>query len=274
MEGLIPPVIIEILANIKEFTAKKNEVLHGMDELNAKGKTTSEKFSALGNRVANYTLVAGAAVAAYSLKLAFDYSKALDTVMLQTKLTEQQVKALSPQILDVSRATATSATDIALAYTQVIKAGVPLNKVQNDVAISAQFAKAQEASLSDTLKAALNIQKLHISGTKSVTETMDIFTNAVQNSRLSATDLTTAMGGRFVSILQSFGIGVKEGTTLLAGFANMGRTGTRATMVLQAGIAALVKPMTDASGKYTSAAIALAKYGLNQETLAQKKCSK
>ena len=195
MEGLIPPVIIEIFANIKEFTAKKNEVLHGMDELNAKGKTTSEKFSLLGNKVANYTLVAGVAIAGYATKLAYDYSKAMDTVRLQTNLTETQVNALSPQILKVSKTTATSASDIAVAYTQVIKAGVPLNKVQNDVAASAMFANAQEASLSDTLKAALNIQKLHIAGTKSVSQTMDIFTNAVQNSRLSATDLTTAMGG-------------------------------------------------------------------------------
>ena len=40
-EGFLPPVVVEILASIRDFQAKKGEVIAGMEEIKAAGDSTS-----------------------------------------------------------------------------------------------------------------------------------------------------------------------------------------------------------------------------------------
>lgn len=268
MAGLLPPVIATLIADTKEFMAKMDGAQAKMGEFGAESDVAGSKLTNFADKASTAVLGLGVAVGVTAVKLAYDYNEALDSMRTQTDLTTQQVDQLSPQILKISTASATSASQIATAYTQVIKAGIPLNQVQKDVGAAAEFANAQQASLTDTLTAALNIQKLHILGTKNMSQTMDIFTNAVQHSRLTGEDLNTAMSGKFINTLQAYGISLQEGTVLLAGFANEGRTGTRATQVLQTGIANLEKPTVSTTGKLTAAGKVLQQYGINQQTLA------
>ena len=267
-EGFLPPVVVEILASIRDFQAKKGEVIAGMEEIKAAGDSTSSRLSTLGSRVTKYAAVAAVGVAAYATKLAMDYSESLDKMARTTTLTDEQVKKLIPTMLNVSRTTATSATDITDAYTQAIKGGLSLAEAHKAVTSAAKFAKAENGNLKDSMAAALIINKMHIAGTKSVTNTMDIFTNAIKNSKLTANDLTSAFSGRAAATFAAYHVDLKTASTLMAGFANQGMNGSRAMMAMTALFTKMNAPATTATGKITAAAAALQSVGLNQTTLA------
>ena len=269
MDGFLPPVVIEILASIKDFTAKKDEVLGGMKEIQAEGATTGDKLKAVGNKVANFALMGAAAVGVAALKLAYDYGEALDQMARSTNLTKSQVDEVARLALQVSTATATSSTDVISGYTQLVKAGFSVADATTAVGAAAKFAKAQNTSLSDTLTAAIGIQNLHIAGTKNVSQTMDIFTTAIKGSQLTANDLTQALSGKSLSAFAAYHIDLRTAITLLAGFADQNLKGTRAQAALGTGFAALEKPMYSQTGHLSNAATALAKLHLNQQTLAE-----
>lgn len=268
-ESFLPPVIIEILATIRDFQAKKKAVVGGLEEIQVAGDTTSARFGALGKRMANWALMAGAATAAYATKLAYDYNGALDEMARQTTMTNAQVQALSPTMLQVSRDTATSSSDIVKAYTQAIKSGLDLTQAHEAVTSAAQFAKAMHGNLTDTMTNALAVQKMHIAGTSSVTQTLDIFTNAIQNSKLTADTLNSSLGGKALSVFSAYGIDIKTATTMLAGFANQNLYGNRAILSMTSLFSTLSKPSITAKGALTGTAIALKSIGLNQDTLAR-----
>jgi len=268
MNSFLPPVLIELIASAREFNFAKNEVLHGMEEMNAKGATMSQRFSVYGQKMATGILAGAAGLAVAATKMAYDYNEALDKIGLQSNYTAGQVEELKKAALDVSRATATSAVDIANAFTLTAKAGLSVKDAQQGVASAAEFAKTQNVDLNQTLTAALGVQAAHMAGTKNLTQTMDIFTNAVKNSRITATQLTDTLSGRTLSIFASYGIDIKTATALLGGFADVNVTGTKATQGIATALAALDKPMTNIKGKSSNSSIAFKQLGLNQAQLA------
>lgn len=268
MVSFIPPVLIELLASAKEFNYAKNDVLHGIEEMKASGATMSQRFSVYGQKMATGVLAGAAGLAVAATKMAYDYNEAIDKIGLQSNMTAKQVEELKVAALDVSRSTATSATDIANAFVLTAKAGLSVKQSQLGVASAAQFAKAENVDLNQTLTAALGVQAAHMSGTSSLTQTMDIFTNAVKNSRISASQLTDTLSGRTLSIFASYGIDIKTATALLGGFADINVTGTKATQGIATALAALDKPMQNIKGKSSASSQAFSQLGLNQATLA------
>ena len=264
----LPPVIASLVADTKEFQAKMAEADASMQGFGRTSETTGAKFAAFGSKLATGILVGGAVIAAAAVKLAYNYNEALDQMQRSTNLTTAQMNTLKGTILNVSTQTATSATSIVSGYTQLIKAGYSLKASQTAVGAAAEFANAQHADLNTTLTAAINIEKLHIMGTRSVSNTLDIFTTAIKHSQLTADQLTQALSGRALSAFAAYHVDIKTATTLLAGFANQGMTGTKGLMALKSGFAALEKPVYSATGKISTIALALRNMGLNQATLA------
>ena len=268
MADFVPPVILEIIANWASVKAATEGTIASVGEIGAAGETTSAKLSALGSKMGNAFLLGSAGVALAATDLAYKYSEALDQMQQQTNLTEAQMEQVKENALKVSTATATSATKIVEAYTLATKAGFTLAQSQDAVTAAAMFANTQHVDLNTTLQAALNIYKMHIAGTTSVADTMDIFTTAIKNSRLTADGLTTAMSGRALSAFAAYHIDIKTATALLAGFANQGMNGARAQMALSTGFAGLSKPMYTSTGQLSATAKVLQGYGVNAATIA------
>ena len=268
MDSFLPPVIIEILASIKDFTAKKDKVLGGLEEIQAEGATTGDKLQAVGNKLAGFMILGAAGVATAAIKMSYDFQEALHTVGDQTNVTQGQLKQIGTSALQVSTDTATSAKLILSGYTQLIKGGYSVSEATQAVGAAAMFAKTQNADLNTTLSAAIGIQAVHMAGTTGVANTMDIFTDAIKGSRLTANDLTTALSGKALSAFAAYHIDLKTATTLLAGFSNENMNGARSQLALKTGIEALDKPMYGNNGKLSSQAKLLQSVGINQATLA------
>jgi TP901 family phage tail tape measure protein len=265
----IPPVVLDILANWESVKVATDGTIESIEKINAAGDTTGAKFGALGTKMANAFLFGAVGVGAAATDLAYKYQEALDQIQLQGHLTNAQMGILKTQILGVSTATATSTGNIASGYLQATKAGLTLSQAQQAVTSSAQFANAESGDLNSTLQAALNIQAMHIAGTNSVTQTLDIFTNAIKNSRLTADTLSQAMSGRALSAFAAYHVDLATATALLAGFANQGMNGARAQMSLATGLSALDKPIYSVTGKLSTTAQVLAGYGINAATVAE-----
>lgn len=267
--SFLPPIVATLLADTGEFSASMDEAQGQMAELGVEGEATGAKLGAVWGKMATVIAGAGLAVIGISLDMAYKYSEALDAMQRQTDLTDKQMAMLKNQILNVSTQTATSAETITEGYTQAIKAGLSLSQAHVAVAQAAKFANAEEGDLSDTLTAALAIQKLHISGTKNVSNTLDIFTTAIQHSELTADTLTQALSGRALSAFAAYHVDLKTAVTALAGFSAQNLVGTKATMALKTGIAALEAPSRSTTGTITQAAKTLGELGLNQQALAE-----
>ena len=267
-DGLMPPVIAQLFASTGQYNAKMDEATGKMEAFGKTSDTVGTRVAGMWNHVANYALGGAVAIGAISAKMAYDYNEALDSMFRQTTLNAAQQKYLKGAILDVSTATATSATDIVSGVQQLLKAGEGEKKALHDVAEAAKYTRAQGGNLNDTLTAALGIQKQHISGTKSLTQTLDIFTTAEKHSQLTADDLSSALGGRALSAFAAYHIDLKSAVAILAGFADQNLKGSRSTLVLKTGIAALEKPAVSSTGKLTTQAKALQLVGLNMTTLA------
>ena len=269
MADFIPPVILDIIANWESVKVATEGTVSSIHEIGAAGDTAGAKMSAFGTKVGDAFLLGAAGVGVAAVDLAFKYGESLDKMQLQTHLTDAQMAQLRGTILQISTATATNASQITEAYSQTTKAGLSLSQSQSAVTSAAMFANAEQGNLSDTLKAALNIYNMHIAGTKNVSQTLDIFTTAIKNSRLSADDLTTALSGRALSAFAAYHIDIKTATAFLAGFANQGMTGAKAQMALATGFASLAKPMYTAKGGLSSTAQVLQGYGVNAATIAR-----
>ena len=266
--AMLPPVIASLVADTKEFSAKMAAAQGQMDTFGKSADTAGARFGAFANKAATAIVATGVVVGAYATKLAYDLSTAIDEIGRQSNLTQQQLAQLQPAILKVSNATATGATAIANAYLLTSKAGYSLAESEKAVTSAAQYANAQQTDLNTTLSTALTIQKAGVVGTKSVTQTLDMFTNAIKHSQLSAEDLATALGGRAVSAFAAFRVPLKDALVLLAAFKNQGMEGSKGLMAIRTGLSALDKPMVSSTGKFSTLAKLLATYGLNQQTLA------
>lgn len=265
----LPTTVLTVLiADTKQFQAEMAKADATMAKFGATGDAAGSKWSNFANKASTAVIGVGLAVGAVAVKLAYDYTTAIDQVGQESNLTQGQLEQLRKTALKVSSDTATSAKDIANAYLLTTKAGYDLSKSTAAVTAAAKFAKAENGNLNDSLTASITIQKAGIPGTKSVAQTMDIFTNAVKNSRLSADDLTSALSGKTAAAFAAFHIHIQDAVTLLAAFANVGLTGTRSTQAIKTGLSALDAPMVSTTGKFTTTAKALAQYGLNQQTLA------
>ena len=108
MADFLPPVIATLLADTKEFSAKIDSAQAKMDAMGKKSLTTGQKFEKMGGMMAKAVIGGGLAVAAISVKMAYDYNAALDEMARTTHLTAAQMDFLKGAILNVSTDSATS----------------------------------------------------------------------------------------------------------------------------------------------------------------------
>ena len=265
---MLPPVVSVLVADTKQYSASMAKAQAQMETFGKTGQTAGARMGAAWGKMSTAVVGGAAAVVAVSVDLAYKYNQALDSMQRQTNLTAGQMKFLQGDILTISTNTATAATTITTGYQQLIKAGESLAKSHRDVAIAAKYSAALDANLNDTLTAAIGIQKTHLAGTKSITQTLNIFDTAIKHSQLSANDLNLSLGGRALSAFAAYHVDLRSAVTLLAGFADQNLKGSKATMSLKTGVAALEKSAVSSTGKLTTQATALKSVGLNMTTLA------
>jgi TP901 family phage tail tape measure protein len=228
----MPPIRVELIAEIKEFMAKMKEAEHGLGKVGDKATYTKDKMAALGQKMATGVLAGVGGTLILATKYALEFQASIEKIGLQANVSEEELHRLHGAILDVSTATATSAQDIATAYLAVEKAGIKGAQADEMVTQAAKLAKVAHADLNQTISAGIAIQQLGIATGLNTTQMFDVLYGAVKNTKLSMDELTSVFQGKAALAIVNYGIKLNE----VAGVAGVFK---KANMDASGGIAGL-----------------------------------
>jgi TP901 family phage tail tape measure protein len=263
-EGLLPPVVVHLLADIKEFQAKMGEAKGEMDTLSKKGASTGAMLSkgfglaALG--------VGGLAlgIAGIGIKSAMDYQAAMAKVGGQLGLTEGQTKKLADTFMRTSRGSEYSANDLANAYAgvagQVANLSGGTDVAGSSTAIlqaSMELATAKGIDLNSAVSTVVGTMRTFQMPTSAAGDAMAILYNTSSATGISVDNLTSTLGR-----MNSAVVGVKPPASDLAGLlvdlGQHGVTGSRAISSASQAITKMLDPTFQA--KAATAGLSLTTY--------------
>jgi len=259
--GNLPPVRVELIAEIKEFMARMKEAEHGLGKVGDKANYTKERLGQLGQKLATGVLAGVGGTLVLATKYAFDYQKALEEIGLQANVSEEELKRLHHAVLETSTATATGTEDIAKAYLAVEKAGIKGVQADELVTQAAKLAKVAHADLNQTISAGIVIQQLGIAKGMSTTQMYDALYGAIKNSKLSLDDLTSVFQGKAALAISNYGIKLGEVAAVAGVF-------KKANVDAGAGMAGLQLALGKLTTRNEKANDTLKSVGLTQKELA------
>jgi TP901 family phage tail tape measure protein len=259
--GNLPPVRVELIAEIKEFMARMKEAEHGLGKVGDKANYTKERLGALGQKMATGVLAGVGGTLVLATKYAMDYQKSLEEIGLQANVSEEELKRLHHAVLETSSATATSAENIATAYLAVEKAGISGAAADEMVTQAAKLAKVAHADLNQTVSAGIVIQQLGISKGMTTVQMYDALYGAIKNTKLSLDDLTSVFQGKAVLAISNYGIKLGEVAAVAGVF-------KKANMDAGAGMAGLQLALGKLTTVNDKANDKLKSIGLTQKELA------
>ena len=252
-EGLLPPVVVHLLADIKEFEAKMGTAKSEMDTLSAKGASTGALISKGFGMAALGVGGLGVAIAGIGIKSAMDYQASMVKVGGQLGLTESQTKKLADTFMRTSRGSEYSANELATAYAGV--AGQVANlSGGSDVAgsstevlrASMELATAKGIDLGSAVSTVVGVMRTFQMPTSAAGDAMTLLYNTSSATGISVDNLTTTLGRMNGAV-----VGVKPPASDLAGLlvdlGKHGVTGSRAIASTSAAISKMLDPTFQAS---------------------------
>jgi len=260
--GNLPPVRVELIAEIKEFMARMKEAEHGLGKVGDKANYTRDKMAALGQKMATGVLAGVGGTLVLATKYAMDYQKSIEQIGFQANVSEEELKRLHGAVLETSSATATSAESIATAYLAVEKAGIKGKQADQMVTQAAKLANVAHADLNQTVSAGLVIQQLGLAKGMDTVQMYDALYGAVKNSRLSLDELTGVFQGKAALAMSNYGIKLGE----VAGVASVFK---KANMDAGAGLAGLNLSLVKLTTVNDKANDKLKSVGLSQKQIAE-----
>ena len=246
----------ELKVNISGDSSKLNSAL----------SSASSKLSAFGSKMQNVgksmttkLTLPLVAVGAASVKMAFDFDKSMTSITALVGVGAAEVAKMGDTAKKMAVDTGKSANEAAEALFFITSAGLRGEKAMGVLEASLKAAAVglgETKTIADLSTSALNAygeENLSASGAT------DILTAAVREGKLEASQLAGAMGG-VIPIASNMGVRFDE---VAAAMAAMSRTGTNAAegaTQLNAILASLKKPTTDAE-------MAFQKMGMSTESV-------
>ena len=182
MATFIPPVMISLMADIKDFQAKKAQVVHGLKDIEKQGEVTSARLKAVGNKVANGILLAGVGLAVASTKMAADFQEKMTLLETSAGEAHANIKLVHDGILSMAGEVGQAPKDLADGFFLIASAGYH----------GAEGLKVLEAAA----------QGAKVGGAEMMT-VADAVTTVLKDWGMSADDATTATSG----LIQVVGLG-------------------------------------------------------------------
>ena len=217
--GLLPPVVVHLLADIKEFQAKMGEAKGEMDTLSAKGASTGAMLSKGFGLAALGVAGLAAGIAGIGIKSAIDYQDSMTKVGGQLGLTEDATKKLGETFLKTSRGSEYSANDLAKAYAGVagqvanLSGGTDVAGSSTEILkASMELATAKGIDLNTAVGNVVATMKTFQMPTADAGDAMALLYNTSSATGLSIDTLNSTMGRMNAAV-----VGVKPPASDLAG---------------------------------------------------------
>jgi TP901 family phage tail tape measure protein len=238
----LPPVVVQLLADTKEFKAKMADAEHSVTSLGKAGETTGAKMSALGSKLSTGFLVGVGGAMIYGTKLAFDYNESIDKIGVQAGVSAKELEYLHKTVMETSVATATSQKDTAEAYMAVEKAGLRSAAATNLVTAAAKAANITGGKVLDVTNSMIAVQTLHTAKSMSQAQIADVLVNANKRHLGSVTELAAALTGKVGAALASHNVSIKDSLAITDQLSQAHFSNTRAVVTFTNAIGKLEQP--------------------------------
>lgn len=226
----LPPLVVELMMNSKEFKAGMAEADKSLTSLG--NHPGMKKFAAASSAALKVGVTAGAAVSAMSLKMAGDFQKQTELLVTAGGESQKALKSVQAGILSIARQTGTSTSQLAEGMYTVEKAGLHGANGLKVLKAAAEGAKAENVDLGTMTNALTSIMRSYnLPASKAVTVTNELVaaSGASKTSMqefagslstvlpiASAAHLSFAQVGGAIATLTSHGTSAQESTQELA----------------------------------------------------------
>lgn len=206
---------------------------------------------------------AGAAALAGAMKkvveVGSNYEEAINTVGVLSNATAAEVEALSTKARELGATTQFTATETADAMQEFARAGFSAAQTTKAIDGALELTAATGAEMAQSTSIMASTVKQFGLEARDTAKLADVYTFAINNSKLNMTSLTEAM--KFAGTAgASFGMSVEETTAAVAAFADLGLEGSLAGSNFRMAMIQAAK----ATDKKTAV---LKKYGLTMEDI-------
>lgn len=259
--GLLPPVVAELLMDIKDFQAKVGEAKTKME-----GLTTST--SAAFNKVGKYATLATVGIAAASVKMAADFETQMTRLYTAAGAPEQAVKDATGQVLKLGDAVGFSGTQMAEALYHPVSAGLSLATSLQAVKYSAEEAQISGASLDDTTYALSSVMKAFNQDATQAHDTMALLNSIVGQGDMRFQDFNTSVKNWAPTAAQ-MGISIQSMGAALAYLTDRGNSAEEAATRVTMGLSMMTTPSKQAASLLEGMGVASSDVSASSEAMTE-----
>ena len=235
-------LVVRLIADIREFMGKFDEAEAKVGEFATVSEKSSTRFGKAMSKMSTAVVGAGAVIAGYGLHAAYEYGKAIEKIGFQSGASEKEIDRLKKRILDLSVATATSATELANSYVLIEQAGFRRAKADEIAINAAKLAKLTNTDLATSTKDLIAVQALQLNGSKSAAETTAMLVELNRNHVGTLEDLSNLFGGKLSATMKTFGISTASAGAGIEAITKHGIAANVATQGLTVGMTKLLTP--------------------------------
>jgi TP901 family phage tail tape measure protein len=208
-DEFLPPVVAELMLNSSQFTA-------GLGKAEAQMSTTGTKLLSISKATAAGFAVMGAAVAAYSVKMASDFDAAMERVHTQAGATQKEVDSLKKSVLTLAPKVGEGPTQLADALYHLESAGFRGAQAMDMLKYAAEGARIGNANLEDVTQAMVGVIASGIPGVKNAADAMAILNTTVGIGDMRMEQLAKAMATGILPSARSAGLSMNDVSAALA----------------------------------------------------------
>ena len=238
----IGDLVVRLIADIREFMGKFDEAEAKVGQFAGAAEKSSTRFGNAMSKMGTAVLGATAVIAGYGLKAAYDYGKAIEAIGFQSGASQQEVDSLRKSILDISVATATSATDLANAFVVIEQAGFRGTQATQLGTNAAKLAKLTNTDLITSTKDLVAVQALQLNGNKDIASTTAMLVELNKQHVGTLDSLSGLFDKKLAATLKTFNISLASAGAGMVAITKHGIDASVATQGLTVGITKLLTP--------------------------------
>lgn len=270
MAGFLPPLIVELGASTGEFSAKMDEAMAKLGELDAESDTLGSKFSSFANKASDAIAGVGIAAIAAGTVMAFKYESQMYQMRAATGMTTAEMKLQTQALLNISDVTATSTDNLISGLTGLEQAGIRGAAADRELTTAAWDAQAGHASVAEEVQALITLMKTGLVTTKDYSASMAQVTAASHDTQGGLSAVTGALSGKAMVAFTEAGLHLNSLLPMIAMMSQVGYSGSRATRTLATELDKLIDPVQKTSASSITLTQELAQVGIHQDIVAAK----
>jgi TP901 family phage tail tape measure protein len=258
-DSILPPVLVTLLADIKQFSADMDKAMGKMGEVDATGAKLGGGISK-GVSMASTAIVGlGVGVAGVGVKMAMDFQDSMTKLVTGAGESEKNIKMVGDGILAMAGKVGQTPAALASGMYLIESAGyhgAAGLKVLQASAEGAAVGGAQMSTVANALTTAMHDYNIPADKANSVTSAL------VQTVALGKTHLEDLAGslGKVMPVASALGVNFQTVTGAMAEMTNSGLSARFAAMHLQTTLLALSAPSTAATKS-------MQEFGLNAQQI-------